>query len=328
MMKHPILLALAGIVVVATGSGLARSDARSDHFAPEPTWDTIAERFGGTKADTRPSRDVPMSFSLPVEVRVVAVKGGQSVKKGDLLIRARDDDQVAVVEGQRLQAANMNRIRNAELQKELADLNFQRIKEAKEKGSFSPVEFDQRRIEAAAAAVTLEQEKVTHELEVKRLDQAEGLLARYRLVAQWDGIVEEVRVEEGQGVKDTEPVIRLVNIDNLWIETYAQTEQTIRDSIREGTEAWVLIALPDKPRIVTGKVLYVSPVADSVSQTRRVRVEVKNTEGWPAGTPAMVRFNRPGAEWNEYMLKPAGKPVSGAAPAPASPTVTSASDAR
>ncbi len=117
MMKHHLLVALAGI---SLASGSAVSNRFSESTRPpgaepralqpggsaksadkEPTWDRVAEKFGGTKADTKPCKDVTMSFPLPVEIRTVAVVGGQAVKMGDLLIRARDDEQVAVVVGRR-----------------------------------------------------------------------------------------------------------------------------------------------------------------------------------------------------------------------------------
>jgi RND family efflux transporter MFP subunit len=290
----------------------------------EPNWDAICDKFGGTKADTKPCRDVTMAFTIATEVQEVVALGGQVVKKGDLLVRARDDEQVAVVEGQKLQAENLNRIHNAELQKELADLTYNRMKQASAGGGANPMELDQRRIEAASAAVAVAQENTTHDLEVKRLAQAEGLLSRYRLNAPWDGIVEEVRVEAGQGVRESDPVVRVVDIKQLWLEPFTPTQETIRLGLKQGAKAWVLVSLPDKPMYVEGRVLYVSPVADSVSQTRRVRVEIDNPEGWPAGTPAMVRFTEPGPEWNENRLTVTKKTVSSAEGTPAA----SASDAR
>src|SRR5262249_7602795 len=149
--------------------------------------------------------------------------GGQTVTKDQVLIKARDDEQQAVVDGQKLQAESEYRIRNAELQQELADLNYKRIKEAHEKGSANEVEVDQKRIEASGAKVALEQEKVQHELEVKRLAQAEGLLKRYALFAPFDGVVDEVRVDAGQGVRESDPVIRVVDISRLKLEVYTPT---------------------------------------------------------------------------------------------------------
>lgn len=316
-MKHHVIVALAsfglasGSVVFSQDSGSGfRSTLGTTQPAAEPSWDSIAQKFGGTKADTKPCQDSPMAFTIPVEVRQVMVRGGESVKKGDLLIRARDDEQEAVVAGQAIQAGNRNRIKNAELQKELADLNYARIQDAMSRGGANPVELDQRRIEAASAAIAVQQETTNHELENKRLAQAQALLARYRLIAPFDGIVEEVRVEDGQGVRESDPVVRLVNIERLRLDAYAPTPETIRLGLTLGSPVWVLVALPDKPLIAVGKVVSVSPVADSVSQTRRVHVEIDNTESWPAGTPAMVRFTAPGAEWADYMLVPTKQPIS------------------
>lgn len=319
-MKHTKFVALAGLslasgsVMFAGGMGGAGSvgpeaGRRSSFVAPqadEPTWESVAVKFGGTKADTKPCKDSLMAFTIPVEVREVLVRGGAVVKAGDLLVRARDDEQVAVVAGQELQASNMNRIRNAELQKELADMNFDRIKTAREQGGANQVEFDQRRIEASSAAVALEQEKTNHQLENKRLEQAKGLLARYRLVAPFDGIVDEVRVVEGQGVRESDVVVRLVDIERLQMDVYAPTQETLRLKMAPGHPAWVLVALPDKPMIVQGEVVEVSPVAESVSQTRRVRVEFRNARDWPAGLPVMVRFTDPGSEWSGHMLPTTG----------------------
>ncbi|HYE03844.1 MAG TPA: hypothetical protein VD963_11505, partial [Phycisphaerales bacterium] len=43
-------------------------------------WHEVTRRFGGVKADTRPSRDATMKFSVSTEVREVLVQGGQKVK--------------------------------------------------------------------------------------------------------------------------------------------------------------------------------------------------------------------------------------------------------
>lgn len=323
MMKNHLLVALAGLSL-ASGSAVFNPDPRpvpgsksSARQTPaEPTWDSIAAKFGGSKHETKPCKDVMMAFTIPAEVREVIVKGGQRVKEGDVLVRARDDEQVAVVDGQKLQAENRNRIKNAELQKELADLNFERIQKAKGLGGANETELDQRRIEASSAAIAVAQENTTHELEKKRLVQAEGLLARYRLTARFDGIVEEVRVEAGQGVRESDPVLRIVDTSKLIIEPFAPTQETIRLGLKSGMKAWVLVSLPDKPMFVEAKILYVSPVAESVSQSRRVRVEFENGDEWPAGLPAMVRFTEPGPEWDEYKFVPgsttagAGKPES------------------
>ena len=47
----------------------------------------------------------------------------------------------------------------------------------------------------------------------------------------------------------------------------------------------------------------VSPVAYFATRQRRVRVEVPNPDGWPAGLPAWVRFTAPDGEWSERVVR-------------------------
>lgn len=57
--------------------------------------------------------------------------------------------------------------------------------------------------------------------------------------------------------------------------------------------------------VAEGRVIEVDPVADPVSQTRRIRVEIDNVAGWPAGTQARVRLaGPPPAGGNWAMLEP------------------------
>jgi len=285
----------------------AASGSASTHRLAAEDWDALAARFGGVIADTKASRDVLMTFTISAEVRQVLVKGGQRVKEGDLLIRARDGDQVALVDAQRLSANNDNEVKAATFQLELAELKYSRLKESNQGGK---AELDEARIQAATSKVQLEQARVRLDLEVKRLAQAEGQLERYRLVAPFDGVIEEVKADVGQGMREAEPVIRIVNTELLWLDAYAPTMETIELELQKGRPAWVLMRLPDGARMVKGEILYVSPVADSVSQSRRVRVQYANTANWPAGIPAKVVFVQPGAEWDSYLASGVGGSVS------------------
>jgi RND family efflux transporter MFP subunit len=301
------LLAAAGVCVGATSDnpGSTPADSSPAVGAPAvgaPAWDTLSAQFGGSKADTHPSRDVTMQFPQSMQVREINAVGGQKVKKGEKLILARDAEIVAAIVQQKDKSVNDLEIQGSKKQWELAEFKFGQIKASK---TFSPQEFEEARIAAETAQVQYEQaqkNKVQEELKVKQL---EGQYERYWLEAPFDGIIEEIMVEVGQGCTEQEKVLRMVNTDKLWLDPYAETYETIRLKLKEGSPAWVLIDMPDAPKLVTGKVLYVSPVADSVSQTRRVRVEIDNPEGWPAGTQARVRFTEPSGDWQKYKAQAA-----------------------
>ncbi len=264
-------------------------------------WESIATSFGGSKADTRPSQDVTMQFTFAAEVREINAVGGQRVKKGLVLMRARDAEVIAAKERQRDKASNETEIQGAEQQLKNAEFKFNMIEKS---GTYAPTEYEDAKNAAVVARLQLQQarkNKVQEELSFK---QIEAQHERYWLEAPFDGIIEEVMVEVGEGVTEQTKVLRVVNTEKMRLDPYADTRETIRLGLKEGSPAWVLIDMPDAPKLVRGKVLYVSPVADSVSQTRRVRVEIDNPQGCPAGTQAKVRFVEPGGEWKKYQGQP------------------------
>ena len=313
-----VVLRLAGsaglAAVMAAGGGLAQGsdntakpgsalEGKAEQATGASAWEAAAERFGGYKADTKPSRDATMQFSLSTEVKDVLVQGGQRVKRGDVLMRARDAEILAAKERQRIIAESTTEVENATKQLELAKFKFQKLKEG---GTFSQSEFEELRIQSESAGLQLEQAKINRITQQIALQQIVGQAERFYLEAPFDGVIEEVMVEVGQGVTEQEKILRIVNTDRLWIDAYADTSETIRVGLKAEAPAWVLVHLADAPRLARGRVMYVSPVADSVSQTRRVRVEIENPDGWPAGTLARVRFTDPGSAWQKFETKPRG----------------------
>jgi membrane fusion protein (multidrug efflux system) len=151
-----------------------------------------------------------------------------------------------------------------------------------------------------------EQAKVT-------LDRFKSRLDRLRLYAPFDGIIETVTVDVGQSVGEEDPVLRVVNTDSLRMDVAANTDETLRLGLKPGDAAWVLIDVPGEHRVYVGEITEVSPVAYYATRQRRVRVEMPNPDGWPAGLPAWVRFTEPTGEWAEKtvtLAEPAAGPVS------------------
>ncbi len=298
-----VLLAAAGLCRGTTSDNQnqvapAKQPAANTRPAPaDGDWENIAASFGGSKADTKPSQDVTMQFTFSAEVREINAEGGQTVKKGFVLMRARDAELIAAVARQRDLAANELEIQGTEQQLKNAEFKFNMIEKS---GTYAPTEYEDAKNAAVVARIQRDQAKKNKRQQELTLAQAEAQLEKFRLEAPFDGVIEEVMVEVGEGVTEQTKVLRMVNTEKMRLDPYADTRETIRLGLKEGSPAWVLIDMPDAPKLVQGKVLYVSPVADSVSQTRRVRVEIDNPNGWPAGTQARVKFVEPTGDWAKY----------------------------
>src|SRR5262249_7507377 len=144
------------------------------------TWDQVSADFGGTAAATRPCKDAQMSFSFSTEVVEVKVHGGDPVKKGDLLIRARDSEVKTALDQQRALAENDLAVQGAEKELELANITYDLLKRG---GSWSTQEIEQRRIEADTAVVKRDLAKFNREQQRLRLAQLEAQYERYQLLA-------------------------------------------------------------------------------------------------------------------------------------------------
>jgi RND family efflux transporter MFP subunit len=285
---------LTGVVKALDQPGGPAAKASAPGVSAEPDgWNELGASFGGVATNTKPSRDVLMRFGQPTEIREVKVHAGQRVKAGDLLIKARDSEFLPAIEQQKLRSESVLEIKAAEADLELAEFRFKNQQAAKEKSAFSETEYEEARIALETKKVQLDQAKFNHDQEKLRYDQAVGQYERLRLEAPFDGIVEQVIGELGQGVNEQMDVIRVVDVSRLWLEAYAPVDQTIALKLGEGSPAWVLLDVRDGVKVLPGKVLHASPVADSVSGLRRVRVEIDNKEGLPAGLRARVRFTAP-----------------------------------
>lgn len=249
-----------------------------------------------------------MSFTISVEVRDIPVKPGQRVKMGEVLVKARDGDAVAALESQKIRVANMGPIDSAKASVDSAQTRYDRIREADLEKATNRQEVDDRRVQLDAAKAQLVNAEAEHKEEAARLKQLEEQVARYRLEAPFDGVVESMLVESGSSIEPPNPVLRIVNVDVLWIDLPTPTDLTLSKGLKGGDPAWVMFDVPGG-WVAQGEVLYVSPVADAAAATRRVRVAVANPKQYPPGTRARVRFEKP-----EGFAAPASAAVAPAAP--------------
>ncbi len=285
----------AALALVALGSGSGRAQAQSDRPAAPAAQPTraaqLAREFGGEQCFTKASHASTLGFPFSVEIAEIYVKGGQRVKAGDPLVRARDEDFVAQRDLQKVIAGSDLEVRRAKATLDQAQVEYEAQAQLldKNKGA-SKIELDRakaqldvRRAEHEVAIREAQQQKLT-------LVQREEQLRRYTIRAPFDGFVDSIVVDLGEIKRETDPVLRLVGIDPLWLDVPTPTGQTLTLALKPGDPAWVLLDAPGEPRVLAGKIIEVGAEADPGSATRRVRVELANPQQRPSGMTAWVRF--------------------------------------
>ncbi len=261
---------------------------------------SIIAAFSTIKAVTRPSRDAVMGFTVPTKITDIVVRGGQEVAKGQVIVQGDEAEDRALLRLQKVRAETDLPVARARKQMELAETEYRIQQEVRSGGGSSDQQLERARLAFEVAKIDVSKAQMEQTQEVIQVDRLESRVQKFRIEAPFDGIVDNVMLDVGHSASENDKVVRVVNVDHLWIDAPAPTQDPVTLSLKVGDAAWVLFDMAGAPIVREGKVIEAAPTADAASRTRRVRVEVANPKGGErllAGEPAYVRFTSPTEEF-------------------------------
>lgn len=196
-----------------------------------------------------PFREVVVASPVQSVIVQIAHREGASVKAGDVL---------------------------AQLYSRIEELDMLRTKAALEKR-----EFDFKGSNNLYADKIISQDEALKnkiELELARLqaEQATELFKQRTLLAPIDGLIVEQMREVGESVTATQPVFRLVDIAQVYVQFYIRSEELGRFTLGDAVE--VHYQSGEKKIVRRGKVDFIDPRVDAASGLLRVKVLVPNPD--------------------------------------------------
>lgn len=199
-----------------------------------------------------------LAFRVNGKILVRNVDVGSMVKPGDILMQIDSaDSQLSVQIGD----AALN---SAESKMKLAQDNLVRKQTLYEGGALSKAEYDAA-LDACNAA------EAAYRQAAAQLQQLSNQLQYCSLKADYNGTISAIRVETGQFVAAGTPVMTLVQDGEREVEISVPENRV--DDLSKATSIKVSFwALPGL--ILDGRLREVSPVADSVAQTFKVRISL------------------------------------------------------
>jgi RND family efflux transporter MFP subunit len=231
-------------------------------------------------------------------VASVAAREGDLVERGATLALLDDEDArlaVGAAEAERAIAAVAAEddvpARYAAKAAEVADAELRRSQESIERfaGSVSQSQLDVERLSVEKAK--LEHEKALQlrrkadlelQLATVKLDAARVELARRRIVAPLDGVVVEASVRRGEWLEPGQKAFRLVSIDRLKAEGFLEASRA--RGLQPGAGVRMRAASGSNLEPIVGKLVFVSPEVDPVTNQVRLWAEVDNAAGaWRPG---------------------------------------------
>jgi len=241
----------------------------------------------GLGAITTPSADVTLSFVQPGRIEEVHVKEGDSVKAGQVLVQQDDAVDQTRLAKLKADAENTTNIKAGKASLAQKRVDLQKLETAAARHAATELEVEHARLDVKIAELSLAVATFEHEQAVRKYDEAKLQIDNMSLKSPIDGSVEKIEVETGESVNALASVVRVVQIDPLWIDVpvpLARASSLARDGA-------VQVEFPGPQKMsAEGKIVFVAAVADAGSGTLRVRVEAPNKAKRPAGEYVTVVF--------------------------------------
>jgi multidrug efflux pump subunit AcrA (membrane-fusion protein) len=243
------------------------------------------------RAFTAPCKRSEMHFPAMGIIKSIAVKEGQAVKKGDLLMTQDDVVERDELEKLTLEATDKSRLeyyRAAEAYKKFV---YEQVSKPSPDGK--PV-FSVKEIGEAQLDYVQSQKQINViELDIKgaviKARQQQNRVDRMQLKAEFDGKVEKIGNWEGElATPDVNrPSITLVQNDPCHIViTNLKTAQVANLRLDQKIE----VRFIGESQWRQSKVIYIAPVAVAEGDTQLVKLEMPNPENRDTGLPIEVRL--------------------------------------
>ncbi len=244
---------------------------------------------GGIRAITKPSGDVAQSFVQPGRIAGVHFKEGDAVKAGQTLVQQDDAAEQVLLAQLKAQSEDTTQIRASEASLAQKKVDLQKLEKAAASNAATFLEVEHAKLDVTIAQLSLDLARFEHEQAGRKYEEQRIRVENMRLKSPIDGYIEKIEVEVGESVNTTIEVIRVVQIDPLWIDAPVPLAQAV--GLKAGMTARVELAESGKKGLLgEGRISFVGGVADAASGTLRVRIEVPNKARRPAGEHVLVSF--------------------------------------
>lgn len=263
--KHKRFLIAMGIVVIIGIILLRKTPDIQEVTATYPTYGTIEKEFS-TNGVLKPVTEVKISSELSGEIIELHYEEGDSVAKGDLIIKINQENYISLVE---MAQASLNAVetqyRLKESQVRQSELNYRRYKKMYENRVISQVEFEEVNGELEIAKKELKAAKYNVNRAIASLNEAKENLNKTNIYSPMNGTISAMNVEIGERVVGTSQMsgtelFRVANLDEF--EVLAEIGESDIVHIAVGDSATIKMdAYPNHTFI--GKVSHIANSAKS-----------------------------------------------------------------
>lgn len=236
----------------------------------------------------RAAESAQLSSQVLAAVTGVTVHEGDHVRKGQVLVTLDDSQFRAGTErASSAVTAAGKEVSVAEANYNLADVTVKRYENLFSKKSVSPQEFDEVKARHQAAQAQLEQAHAGQAQARAALAEARTMQGYTRLVAPFDGVITDKRVELGNLASPGMPLLTVENTGRYRLE--GNVNENDIASVRIGMTALVTIESL-AAETISAKVAQIVPAADPASRTFLVKLDLPHLPNLRSGLFGRLRI--------------------------------------
>lgn len=252
---------------------------------PIPAVESVQAHFGSLPLKERltgiviADNHVSIYPEISAPITGVLVNDGDKVKKGQALVRLRDQEFRKQLE----QAKAQHNLTKARVQQALATVSqaesqYKRTQILSEKNMVSAQEVENQKAQYESAKANLEMAKAQEDQAKASLQQAELNLSYTVVRAPVAGYIGRRNAEVGMQVTSSTRLFDLGNVDKVKVRVKL-SEQMV-NAIKVGQRVNIMPEDMKNVRTVMAKVSRISPFLDPVAHTTRAEIDVDNRNGY------------------------------------------------
>lgn len=239
--KKYLIIAAAALIVILIGAKMCKKDTATLVDVQSPVRKTIVETIPAN-GKIQPVTEVKISPDVSGEIIELNIKEGDIVKKGDLILKIKQDIYQSALEQSQ---AGLNAVRAAYKQQEAQTLktkqNYERNKQLYELKTISKSEWEAAEADWAVAQQQLQAAKFNISSAEAQVKEARENLSKTTVYAPMDGVVSKLSVEIGERVVGTTQMagtemFRVANFDAMEVLVNVNENDIIRLSVGDSAE--------------------------------------------------------------------------------------------
>lgn len=223
----------------------------------------------------------------------VPVDIGTLIEPGDCIAKIRDDDVLVQLSRAQLELTLAQQKSESDIDvlvttksEAVAENEYLRALDANRTvpNTYPPNEidrlklvYDRSELEVRRAEEQRVQLSVQTQLAQNKVSEIETTLRKHTIDASTEGVIVSVEHHSGEWVEAGTPIATIVNLKQLRVEGFISA--TDATGIGVGDQAQVEVQFSKEAKRFAGRVIFVSPDVNSVSDLVRIFVDVDNTDG-------------------------------------------------